>query len=125
MCGTLELVRLDVGELGVDRHHRVVHPHVDRAEGLLDGGRGRLDGGRVGDVAGQDESLSAASLDLALCLLEAGPAARDQADPRAVLAEAPRGRAADAGEAPVMTTTSLTSAPGPRRHPRRRSEPGA
>ena len=89
------LVRLDVEELGVDRRHRVVDPDVDRPELALRRLRCRLDLVGVGDVGGEDESLAAAFLDLGGDAVQARLAAGQKRDPRAVVGESPRGRAAD------------------------------
>ena len=80
----------------MDGHHRVIDPHVDGTEGVLDCRRARLNLVVIGHVERQHKGLATGLLDLARRSLQPPSPAGDQADPGAVRGDAASGRTADA-----------------------------
>ena len=73
-----DLPRGGLVDRGEDARHRVVDPHVDRPELVLDASGGLVDRRGVGDVEGEDQSLASCRLNLLGRGLEALGASRDQ-----------------------------------------------
>jgi hypothetical protein len=93
-----KLLGRDIEEPREDRGHRVVHPHVDRPELVLDQGCRLLDRLVVRHIERERERLRSTAFHLSARAFEAVLAARDERDLRGPLpCELDRRRAADAG----------------------------
>ena len=93
----LDLVRRQLGDRAEDGRHRVVDPHRDGPERLLDRLGGGLHRCRVGHVGDRHLGTHAEAARLGGGLLQAVPVAADQAHVAAATGERAHGGAADAG----------------------------
>ena len=95
LCNLAELLRRDVSDVGIDRHHRVVDPNVDRPKFELDLICRAHQSIRVADIGLDRERFATGRLDFLFRALQTLAAARNDGHLPAALPEPDRDGAPD------------------------------